>query len=98
GPGEVVEASSIPAVLPFEGADAGFAAGSPLDGSAERAAVFVGLAGVAGAARARDHHGPDRELCQVVLSGGFAVAAVGGDGARTPPGAGDDTADGGDEL
>src|SRR4051794_24501982 len=73
GPGEVVEAGAVPAVLPFEGADAGFAAGAPFDGAAERAAVFVGLAGLAGSALAWDDHGADPELVQVVLDTGFAV-------------------------
>jgi hypothetical protein len=55
--------------------------------------VFVGVAGLAGSALARDHHGAHAELVQVVLDAGFAVAAVGGDGARAAPGAGDDSAD-----
>src|SRR4051795_9155137 len=82
---EVVEAGAVPPVLPFEGADPGFAAGPPLDGAPERSAVFVGLAGLAGSALARDHHGAHAELVQVVLDAGFAVAAVGGDGARAAP-------------
>jgi hypothetical protein len=49
-------AGAVPAILPFEGADPGFAAGPPFEDSAERAAVFVGLAGFAGSALAGDHH------------------------------------------
>src|SRR5215217_6757217 len=48
GPVEVIEAGAVPAVLPFEGADPGLATGPPLHCSAERSAVFVGLAGLAG--------------------------------------------------
>jgi hypothetical protein len=47
-PVQVVEAGAVPAVLPFESADPGFAAGAPLDDAAERPAVLVGLPGVAG--------------------------------------------------
>src|SRR5215213_8034707 len=90
GPVEVVEAGAVPAVLPFEGADPGLATGPPLHCSAERPAVFVGLASLAGSALAGDHHGADAELVQVVLDAGLAVAAIGGDGPRAPPGPGDD--------
>src|ERR671919_863439 len=76
---EPIEAGAVPPVASFEGADAGFAAGAPFDRSAERAAVFVGLAGLAGSALAGDHHGAHPELVQLVLDAGFAVAAVGGD-------------------
>jgi hypothetical protein len=71
---------------------------APLDGSAERSSVLESSPGFAGNAIAGDHHGPDAEFVQVVLDAGFAVAAVGGDGARTPPGAGDDSGDRGGEL
>jgi hypothetical protein len=36
--------------------------------------------------------------CRVLLGGGLAVAMVGDDGPRTPPGPGDDPADSGREL
>src|SRR5215207_6890175 len=98
GPVEVIEAGAVPPVLPFEGADPGLATGPPLHGSAERPAMFVGLASLAGSALAGDHHGPDAELVQVVLDAGLAVAAVGGDGPRAPPGPGDDPSDGWGEL
>jgi hypothetical protein len=57
--------------------------------------VLVGLcrSGLAG-----DHDGAHAELVQVVLDAGLAVAAVGGDGARTTPGARDDPPDRGSEL
>src|SRR3954470_20708272 len=90
---EVVEAGAVPAVLPFEGADPGLATGPPLHCSAERPAVFVGLASLAGSALAGDHHGPDPELLQVVVDAGLAVAAIGGHGPRTPPSPGDDPPD-----
>src|SRR3954471_24264923 len=86
GPVEVIEAGAVPPVLPFEGADPGFAAGPPLDRSAERPAVFVGLAGLAGSTLAGDHHRADAEIVQGVLDAGLAVATVGGDGPRAPPG------------
>ena len=98
GPVEVIEAAAVPAVLPFEGADAGFAAGAPLHCSAERRAVLAGLAGLAGFALARDDYRAHAELVQVVLDRGLAVAAVGGHGARAPPGAPDDPTDGRGEL
>src|SRR5215207_7981395 len=63
GPVEVIEAGAVPPVLPFEGADPSFAPGAPLDGSAERSAVLVGLAGLAGSALAGDHHGSSRSRC-----------------------------------
>jgi hypothetical protein len=44
-------------VASFEGADPGFAAGAPLDRSAERPAALVDLAGRAGSALAWDDHG-----------------------------------------
>src|SRR3954451_23064416 len=74
GPVEVIEAGAVPPVLPFEGADPGLATGAPLHGSAERPAMFVGLAGLAGSALAGDHHGPHAELVQGVLDAGLAVA------------------------
>src|SRR3954453_16044480 len=95
---ELIEACAVPPVLSFEGADPGFAAGAPLHGSAERPAVFVGLAGLAGSALAGNHHGPDAEIVQVVLDAGLAVAAIGGDGPRAAPGSRDDPADGRNEL
>src|SRR3954470_5971851 len=98
GPVELIEAGAVPAVLPFEGADPGLATGPPLHCCAERPAVFVGLAGLAGSALAGDHHGPNAEIVQIVLDAGLAVAAIGGDGPRAPPGAGDDPADGRGEL
>jgi hypothetical protein len=60
--------------------------------------MLVGLADFAGAALAGDYHGADAELVQRVLHGGLAVAAVGGDGAWTPPGPGDDPTDSGREV
>ena len=59
---------------------------------------FGGLSGLAGSALARDDDGPHAEVVQVVLDARLAVAAVGGDGARAPAGAGDDPGDGGREL
>ena len=52
GPGfrslKAVHAGAVPAVCAFEGADAAFASGSPLDGSAEGSASFQLLSGQAG--------------------------------------------------
>src|SRR3954454_13845173 len=81
---KVVQACTIPPVASFEGADPGFAAGAALDGSAERAASFVGLAGLAVLALAWDDHGAYAELAQLLVDFGFAVAAVGGHRARAP--------------
>jgi hypothetical protein len=58
----------------------------------------VGLAGLAGSAFAGDYHGPDAELVQVVLDARLAVAAIGGDGPRAPPGPADDPPDRRGEL
>ncbi len=60
--------------------------------------MFVDLAGFAGFALARNHYRTDTEFVQVVLHGGFAVAAVSGHGARAPSGAPDDPADSRGEL
>src|SRR3954447_1212945 len=92
---ELIEACAVPPVLSFEGADPGFAAGPPLDRCAERPAVFVGLAGLGGSALAGNRHGPDAEIVQVLLDTGLALAAIGGDGPRAPPGPADDPGDGG---
>src|SRR3954465_8699754 len=84
---EAVEAAAVPAVAAFEAANAALAAGAPLDGLAERRAVFEGLSGLAGAALARDDDGSDAEVVQVVLDARLAVAAVGGGRARAAAGA-----------
>src|SRR3954463_14315317 len=95
---QAIEAGAVPAVAALEAADPAFAAGAPLDRLAEGRSVFGGLSGPAGAALARDDHGSDTQLVQVVFDAGLAVAAVGGDGARAATGAGDDPCDGGSQL
>src|SRR5215475_15682715 len=54
GPGAfgAVQAGPVPPVPAFEGADPAFAAGPPLDGTAERWPALGGLAGLAGFALA----------------------------------------------
>ena len=61
GPVKVIEAAAIPPVLPFQSADAGFAAGAPLHRSAERRPMLASLAGFAGSALARDDYRADAE-------------------------------------
>jgi hypothetical protein len=79
-----------PTRIAVEGADPGFATGSPLDCSAVHPAALVDLAGIARSTLARDHHGADPAI---VLDAGLAVVAIGGDGPRAPPGPADDPPD-----
>src|SRR5215212_9521740 len=83
-PVQAIESGAVPAVTPLEAADPTFAAGAPLNRLAEGRPVFGGSSGLAGAAPARDDHGSDTRLVQVVFDAGLAVAPVGGDGARPP--------------
>ncbi len=92
GPGAfgAVQAGPVPPVPAFEGADPAFAAGPPLDGTAERWPALGGLAGLAGFALAGDDHVADAEALQVVFDRLLAVAAVGGDSPRLAAGSLDD--------
>jgi len=76
-----VDAGAIPAVATLEGTDAAFASGAPLDCSSEGWPVFVGSPGLGGFAFAGDHHVLHAEVGELAVDIGFAVAAVGGDGA-----------------
>src|SRR5216683_5351696 len=100
GPGSLgaVQAGAVPSVLPLEGADPAFAAGSPLDGAPERGPPFGGLAGLAGFALAGDHHVADSEPVQVLFDGFLAVVAVSGDGPGLGAGPLDDPCHGRGEL
>ena len=84
-----VQAGAVPSVSPLEAADPALAAGSPLHRLAERRSVFGGLPGLARSALAGNADSANAQGVQLVLDTLFAVAAVGGDGARAPPGAGD---------
>src|SRR3954451_6071365 len=91
GPGtgalDAVDAGAVPTVAALEIADAAFAAGAPLDGAAERFSVFLGATCLRWSAFARNHHVGDAEVAELPVDLGFAVAAVGGDGPRSAPGA-----------
>jgi hypothetical protein len=93
-----VDAGAVPAVAAFEGADAAFAAGAPLDCSPEGWPVFLGSPALGRFAFAGYHDRAHLEVVQVVLDAFLTVAAVGGDGARLSAGAGDDPLDRGLEL
>src|SRR5690349_6052687 len=88
GPGsgalDGVDPGAFPAVVALEVADSSLASGSPLDLAAEGSSSLVGLAGLAGLARAWDDHVANAQLTQVVLNAGVAVTAVGSDGAWRP--------------
>jgi hypothetical protein len=60
--------------------------------------VFGGLPELPRFALAGDHDGAHAQRVQRIIDAGLAVAAVGGDRARPPAGAGDDPLDGGGEL
>jgi hypothetical protein len=97
GPGsgafDAVDARSVPSVAAFQVADAALAADSPFHGLAERRSSFVGVPGLAGSALTGDNNVAHADVVQVVLDLFLAVAAVGGDGARCPRGAGADALD-----
>ena len=76
-----VDAGAIPAVAAFEGADAAFASGAPLDCSPEGWPVFLGSPGLGRFAFAGYHDRAHAEVVQGVIDTFLAVAAVGGDGA-----------------
>lgn len=82
-----VDAGAVPTVVSFEGADAAFAAGAPLDCSSERWPVFFGAPGLGGSAFTRYHDRTYTEVVQVIFDAYLAVAAVGGDGAGRASGA-----------
>ena len=86
GPGAgafgAVDAGAVPAVAVFEVADWAFASGSPFHGAAKRWSMFLGASGLRWSALAGNHHVGDAEVDQLAVDLGFAVAAVGGDGAR----------------
>lgn len=89
GPGafETADPAAVPAVAAFEVADPAFASGPPFDGAAERFSVFFGASILRRFAFARDQHILDAHLGELLVDGGFAIAAVGGDGARRASGA-----------
>ena len=93
-----VDVGSVPSVSAFDGADPAFDSGPPLDGSAERSSVFLGLSGLAGSALAGDHHVPHTQVVEGVVDLLFPVSAIGGDRAGWPAGAPGDPFDGGGEL
>jgi hypothetical protein len=96
-PGEGVQVGSPAAVVAFDGADAPFGAGTPSAWQAtghtlKRSGVFDGAAGSTGAATAGDADPGDAEVMEALLEGGFAIAAIGGDGAGPTSGEGVDIA------
>jgi hypothetical protein len=82
-----VDHAAVPSVVAFKVTDPAFAAGSPLHSSAERSSSFDVLPGLAGSAFAGNDDVVDAELVQLVLDGGFSVAAVRSHSARFPAGA-----------
>src|SRR5690606_13110301 len=98
GAGQAVQAGACPAVAVFEVADAALTAGAPLDEFAECWSLFVLAAGRAGGAFSGYSDGLYAQLVQVSLDAGFAVAAIGGHGARDFAGALLDPADRGGQL
>src|SRR4029077_13845188 len=88
-----VDHGAVPSVAAFQVADSAFAAGPPFHVFAERALSFLGLASLAGLALAGNRHVADAEVVEVVVDAGFAVAAIGGHGARLAAGAFDDAFD-----
>lgn len=82
-----VDAGAVPTVVSFEGADAAFAAGAPLDCSSERWPLFFGAPGLGGSAFTRYRDRTYTEVVQVIFDAFLAVAAVGGDGAGRASGA-----------
>ncbi|CKM74309.1 Uncharacterised protein [Mycobacterium tuberculosis] len=73
-----VDAGAVPTVVSFEGADAAFAAGAPLDCSSERWPLFFGAPGLGGSAFTRYRDRTYTEVVQVIFDAFLAVAAVGG--------------------
>lgn len=88
-----VDAGAVPTVVSFEGADAAFAAGAPLDCSSERWPLFFGAPGLGGSAFTRYRDRTYTEVVQVIFDAFLAVAAVGGDGAGRASGACGDPSD-----
>jgi hypothetical protein len=84
--GEGVHLGSSAAVVAFDAVDASFGAGAPSDHALEASGVFGGAACLAGSSFAGDAHLGDAELTEVGFDGGFAIAAIRGDGSRGAPG------------
>lgn len=61
-----VDAGAVPTVVSFEGADAAFAAGAPLDCSSERWPLFFGAPGLGGSAFTRYRDRTYTEVVQVI--------------------------------
>ena len=76
-----IDAGAVPAVAALEVTDPAFAASAPFDDAAERSSVFFGPSRRGRFAFARNYHSGHTEVGELLIDLGFAVAAVGGDGA-----------------
>ena len=95
---KAVHAGAVPAVRTFEGADAAFGSGSPLDGSAEGSASFQLLSGQAGPPFPGNGDGANTEAGEGVVDGSLAVPTVSGHGAGCATGPGVHPLDCGSQL
>ena len=76
-----IDAGAVPAVAALEVTDPACAASAPFDDAAERSSVFFGPSRRGRFAFARNYHSGHTEVGELLIDLGFAVAAVGGDGA-----------------